>query len=103
MGGQRLNLYGKSLEFYEPDLEKFRCLALAFESIHRGGNMPCIVNAANEVVNRGFLHDECGFLQMGDIIWETMNRVPWEAHPSYETYVATDREARRIAAEIKMT
>ncbi len=100
LGGQRLNLYGKSLEFYEPDLEKFRCLALAFESIHRGGNMPCIVNAANEVVNRGFLHDECGFLQMGDIIWETMNRVPWEAHPSYETYVATDKEARRIAAEI---
>ncbi len=100
LGGQRLNLYGKSLEFYEPDLEKFRCLALAFESIRRGGNMPCIVNAANEVVNRGFLHDECGFLQMGDIIWETMNRVPWEAHPSYETYVATDKEARRIAAEI---
>ncbi len=100
LGGQRLNLYGKSLEFYEPDVEKFRCLALAFESIRRGGNMPCIVNAANEVVNRGFLHDECGFLQMGDIIWETMNRVPWEAHPSYETYVATDREARRIAAEI---
>ena len=100
LGGQRLNLYGKSLEFYEPDLEKFRCLALAFESIRRGGNMPCIVNAANEVVNRGFLQDECGFLQMGDIIWETMNRVPWEAHPSYETYVATDREARRIAAEI---
>jgi 1-deoxy-D-xylulose-5-phosphate reductoisomerase len=100
LGGQRLNLYGKSLEFYEPDLEKFRCLALAFESIRRGGNMPCIVNAANEVVNRGFLHDECGFLQMGDIIWETMNHVPWEAHPSYETYVATDKEARRIAAEI---
>ena len=61
---ERLNLFQHPLEFFEPDLKKFRCLALAFEAISQGGNMPCIVNAANEVVNRAFLEDRCGFLQM---------------------------------------
>jgi 1-deoxy-D-xylulose-5-phosphate reductoisomerase len=62
--------------------------------------MPCIVNAANEVVNRGFLEDKCGFLQMGDIIAETMQLATFDKEPSYDTYIATDAEARRIATEL---
>ncbi len=101
LSGERLDLFkARNLEFFEPDLEKFRCLALAFEAIRKGGNMPCIVNAANEVVNRGFLEDQCGFLQMGDIIAETMQRCTFDASPTYDTYVATDAEARRIAREL---
>lgn len=100
LSSQRLDLFSHKLEFFEPDMEKFRCLSLAFDAIGRGGNMPCILNAANEVANRGFLDDRCGFLQMGDVIAETMNRVSFDPNPSYETYVATDVEARRVAAEI---
>ena len=97
---ERLDLFKHPLEFFKPDMEKFRCLALAFEAIRRGGNMPCIVNAANEIVNRGFLEDKCGFVQMSDIIERTMERATFDANPTYETYVATDREARRIATEL---
>ena len=99
--GDRLDLFAaQKLEFFEPDLKKFRCLALAFEAIQRGGNMPCIVNAANEIVNRGFLEDKCSFLQMSDIIAETMVKCTYDANPTYDTYVATDAEARRIATEL---
>jgi len=98
LSGKRLNLFEtQKLEFFEPDLKKFRCLAMAFEAIDRGGNMPCIVNAANEVVNRAFLEDRCGFLQMGDIIAETMERATFDKNPTYETYVRSDAEAREIA------
>ncbi len=101
LSGERLDLFKtRSLEFFEPDLKKFRCLALAFEAIEKGGNMPCIVNAANEIVNRGFLEDKCGFLQMSDIIAETMQRCTYDASPTYDTYIATDAEARRIATEL---
>ena len=100
LSGERLDLFKHPLEFFEPDLEKFHCLALAFEAIRQGGNMPCIVNAANEIVNRGFLDERCGFLQMGQIIEQTMQRVAFDAHPSYDTYVATDAEARRVATEL---
>ena len=101
LSGDRLNLFtSQKLEFFEPDLKKFRCLALAFEAIDRGGNMPCIVNAANEIVNRGFLDDNCGFLQMADIIAETMQRATFDKNPSYDTYIASDAEARRIATEL---
>ena len=100
LSGERLNLFTHPLEFFEPDLEKFHCLALAFEAIRKGGNMPCIVNAANEVVNRAFLEDRCGFLQMGQVIEQTMQRVAFDASPSYDTYVETDAEARRVAGEI---
>ena len=101
LSGDRLNLFtSQKLEFFEPDLKKFRCLALAFEAIDRGGNMPCIVNAANEIVNRGFLDDKCGFLQMADIIAETMQRATFDKNPSYDTYIASDAEARRIATEL---
>ena len=100
LSSARLDLLSHKLEFFEPDTEKFRCLALAFEAIGRGGNMPCILNAANEVVNRGFLEGRCGFLQMSDIIAKTMERVAFDATPTYETYTATDAEARRVAAEL---
>jgi len=100
LSGSRLDMFAQKLEFFEPDLKKFRCLALAFEAIQKGGNMPCIVNAANEVVNRAFLEDRCTFLQMSDIIGETMQRCTFSATPDYDTYVATDAEARRIADEI---
>ena len=101
LSGERLDLFKtRSLEFFEPDLKKFRCLALAFEAIEKGGNMPCIVNAANEIVNRGFLEDKFGFLQMSDIIAETMQRCTYDASPTYDTYIATDAEARRIATEL---
>lgn len=96
----RLDLFKQQLEFFEPDLDKFRCLALAFEAIKKGGNMPCIVNAANEIVNRGFLEDKCGFTQMSDIIEKTMSRVSFSSAPDYDTYVSTDAEARRVATEL---
>ena len=100
LNGDRLDLFKQPLEFFEPDLEKFRCLALAFESIKRGGNMPCIVNAANEVVNEGFRKGHCSFLGMGEIIEKTMAKATFSATPDYDTYIATDAEARRIAAEL---
>lgn len=100
LNGDRLDLFKQPLEFFEPDLEKFRCLALAFESIKRGGNMPCIVNAANEVVNEGFRKGRCSFLGMGEIIEKTMTKATFSATPDYDTYIATDAEARRIAAEL---
>jgi len=100
LSGERLDLFKHPLEFFEPDLKKFRCLAMAYEAIAKGGNMPCIVNAANEIVNRGFLEDKCGFLEMGDIIAETMQRATFDKNPTYETYIATDAEARRIASEL---
>jgi 1-deoxy-D-xylulose-5-phosphate reductoisomerase len=101
LSGERLDLFkAQRLEFFEPDLNKFRCLAMAFEALEKGGNMPCIVNAANEIVNRVFLDDRCGFLQMGDIIAETMQRATFIAQPTYDDYVATDAEARRIAAAL---
>ena len=101
LSGQRLDLFkAQKLEFFEPDLAKFRCLAMAYEAIRRGGNMPCIVNAANEVVNRAFLEDRCRFLQMGDIIAETMERATFVKRPAYEDYVNTDAEARQIAASL---
>ena len=88
------------LTFEQPDTRRFRNLALAYEALHRAGNMPCIVNAANEVVVAAFLHDEISFLGMSDVIEKTMEKVPFIRNPSYEEYVATDTEARRIAREL---
>lgn len=98
--GDRLDLFKHPLEFFEPDLEKFRCLALAFEAIRRGGNMPCIVNAANEIVNRAFLEDRCSFPQIAETIERTMERTTFNANPDYDVYIETDREARAIAREL---
>mgnify|MGYP004465541217 FL=1 len=100
LSGERLNLFGKSLEFAEPDTDKFKCLALAFAAIRTGGNMPCIVNAANEVVNEAFRSGRCGFLDMADIIESTMAAVTFDASPDYDVYIQTDAEARRVASEL---
>jgi len=100
LSSERLNLFSQPLEFFEPDLKKFRCLALAFKAIEQGGNMPCILNAANEIVNRGFLEDKCKFLQMGEIIEETMGRMTMIDNPRYEDLVNCDAEARRIATKL---
>ncbi len=97
LDGARLDLFKQPLEFFEPDLEKFRCLALAFDAIKKGGNMACIMNAANEIVNDAFRRGRCGFLEMADIIGRTMQRTQFVASPTYDDYVATDAEARRIA------
>ena len=88
------------LTFEEPDMERFRNLAFAFEAARQGGNMPCILNAANEVVVAAFLQDRIGFLQMSDVIERTMRKASFIVNPSYEDYVATDTEARRLAAEL---
>ena len=100
LSGDKLDLLKAChLDFFEPDLQKFRCLALAFEAIRQGGNMACIVNAANEVVNRAFLEDRCTFPQMADIIERTMQRATFSAQPDYDVYVNSDAEARRIATD----
>ncbi len=100
LNGDRLDPFKEKLEFFEPDLDKFRCLALAFESIKQGGNMPCIVNAANEIANAAFRKDQCGFNDIARIIEQTMQKVAFTAKPDYDTYVDTDLEARRIASEL---
>lgn len=96
----RLDLFQQPLEFFEPDLQKFPCLRLAFEAIGQGGNMPCILNAANEVVNLAFRRDECQYMDMARIIEKTMCQVSFEKHPSLETYLATDAAARAVALEM---
>lgn len=96
----RLDLFStQQLTFEEPDMQRFPNLRLAYEAIDRGGNMPCILNAANEVVNLAFRENKCGFLQMSEIIEQTMNRTSFIAQPTYEDYVQTDAEARKIALE----
>lgn len=87
-----------TLTFEEPDMKRFRNLAFAFDAIRQGGNMPCILNAANEVVVAAFLQDRIGFLQMSEVIVRTMEKTTFVASPSYDDYVATDTEARQIAA-----
>ena len=97
---ERLDLFRVgTLTFEEPDTRRFRNLALAYEALHEGGNMPCIVNAANEIVNRAFLEDRIGFLQMSDVIEKTMAKATFISVPTYEDYVATDAEARKIAEQ----
>ena len=88
------------LTFERPDLERFPCLALAYESIRLGGNAACIVNAANEVVNLAFRQDKCGFLQMADIISECLGKVPFIKQPTLEDYLETDRITRITASEM---
>ncbi|MCC8153925.1 MAG: 1-deoxy-D-xylulose-5-phosphate reductoisomerase [Tannerellaceae bacterium] len=89
-----------SFTFEQPDMNRFRNLAFAFEAIRTGGNMPCILNAANEIVVAAFLQESTGFLQMSEIIEETMQKATFIAKPVYEDYVASDREAREIAMNL---
>ena len=95
---ERLDLFKSSpLEFFEPDIERFRCLSLAYEAMRKGGNMPCILNAANEIANAAFREDRCSFPQIGEIIEYTMQHATFNSTPSLDTYFATDAEAREIA------
>ena len=101
LNGDRLDLFKtQDLQFFKPDYQKFKCLQLAFDAIGKGGNMSCIVNAANEIVNAGFRKGECGFLQMADIIEETMVKATFDSNPDLDVYLQTDAEARRIATEL---
>lgn len=98
--GQRLDMFKQPLEFFEPDMGKFKCLALAYEAMRQGGNMPCVLNAANEVVNEAFRHGKCSFLDMGNIIEKTLQRVSYDKSSQYQIYVDTDAETRRVAEEM---
>jgi 1-deoxy-D-xylulose-5-phosphate reductoisomerase len=97
----RLDLFKtNNLTFEEPDLQRFPNLRLAYQAMEQGGNMPCILNAANEVVNLAFREGRCGFLQMSDIIEQTMTKTTFITEPTYDNYVQTDQEARKIATEL---
>lgn len=97
--GERLDFFKtQKLEFFEPDVAKFPCLQLAYDAIHQGGNMPCVLNAANEVANAVFRKGQCSFLGMADIISKTMSQVSFDANPDLDVYLSTDREARKVAA-----
>lgn len=103
LNGDRLDLFKtQDLQFFKPDYQKFKCLQLAFDAIRKGGNMSCIVNAANEIVNAGFRKGECGFLQMADVIEETMAKATFDSNPDLDVYLQTDAEARRIATELML-
>ena len=96
--GERLDLVKQQrLEFFEPDRNKFKCLALAYEAIDKGGNMPCILNAANEIVNAAFRDNRCSFLGMADVIERTMQQATFDKSPDLDIYLQTDAEARAIA------
>ena len=97
----RLNFFEcQSITFEKPDTSVFRNLDFAYYSMDKGGNMPCILNAANEIVVAEFLKDKIGFLQMSDIIEETMQRSTFVAKPTYADYVSSDTEARKIALSL---
>ena len=94
----RLDLFAThQLTFEEPDMQRFPNLQLAYDAIRQGGNMPCVLNAANEVVNLAFRENRCGFLQMSDVIARTMAQSNFIPQPTYEDYVLTDKQARQIA------
>lgn len=96
----RLDLFQtQNLTFEKPDLERFRCLALAYEATKRGGNIPCVLNAANEVVNLAFRQGKISFLQMPEFIEKTMAKADYIAKPTYEDYVNTDLQSRAIAQD----
>ena len=89
-----------NLSFEAPDIKKFRNLALAFETLDKGGNAPCVLNAANEVVVQAFLDEKVGFLEMPDIIEKTMNKIGFIEHPDFRDYLMTDHESRKVASEL---
>ena len=89
-----------TLTFEAPDMTRFKNLSLAFEAMYKGGNVPCILNAANEVAVEAFLHDRIGFMDMSSLIEETINKLSFIKKPTYDDYVSTDLEARIIASEL---
>ncbi len=101
LNGDRLDLFStRKLEFFKPDVQKFPCLRLAYEALGEGGNMPCILNAANEVANAAFRRGECSFLGMAEVIQRTMRQASFDKTPNLDTYFQTDAEARQIAASL---
>ncbi len=101
LNGDRLDLFStRKLEFFKPDVQKFPCLRLAYEALSEGGNMPCILNAANEVANAAFRRGECSFLGMAEVIDRTMRQASFDKTPNLDTYFQTDAEARQIAASL---
>lgn len=101
LNGERLDLFAiQSLTFEKPDTDRFPCLRLAYEALNQGGNMPCIVNAANEIVNRAFIDDRIAYTQMAEIIEQTMNKIPFSKDSTLETYLETDKEARLYASTL---
>jgi len=88
------------LNFEQPDTDTFRNLSLAFHAIHKGGNMPCVLNAANEIIVEGFLNDQVGFLEMSDFVEQCMNKISFIEKPTYEDFVSTDKETRIKALEL---
>jgi 1-deoxy-D-xylulose-5-phosphate reductoisomerase len=89
-----------TLTFEKPDTETFRNLGLAFEALHQGGNMPCVLNAANEVAVAEFLKDKVGFTEMSDIVEQCLSKIAFIRKPSYDDYVNTDTETRIRALEL---
>ncbi|MEI6946491.1 1-deoxy-D-xylulose-5-phosphate reductoisomerase [Paraflavisolibacter sp. H34] len=89
-----------TLTFDEPDYRTFRNLTLAIEALKKGGNLPCILNAANEIAVWAFLRNRCGFLDMTDIVEKTMEQVPFIQHPTLDDYYESDGEARNFAADL---
>ncbi len=101
LSGDRLDLFKmQSLTFEEPDTRRFPCLALAYESLRQGGNMPCIVNAANEIVNRAFIDDKIPYTRISEIIEKTMQNVTFSTEDTLECYLETDKTARAYAKSI---
>lgn len=90
----------KDLTFERPNTDKFRCLALAYDALSKGGNMPCIVNAANEIANRAFIDDRIAFTKISEIIEKTMNHISFSTATELEDFLQTDDEARRYAREL---
>ena len=93
-------LNNNALTFEEPDRETFRNLALAFRAMETGGNMPCVLNAANEVAVEMFLKDGLQFLEMSDLIEECMETIPHIKTPNFEDYVETDEQTRKLAVKV---
>ena len=101
LSGERIDLFGLGqLTFERPDRDKFPCLELAFEALRRGGNAACVMNRANEVMNLAFRQGRIGYNDIFRNIERTMDRVPFEAAPTFETYIATDAEAQRVAEDL---
>ncbi len=89
-----------NLTFEKPDTETFRNLALAFEAMHKAGNMPCVLNAANEIAVEAFLKDQIGFLKMPEVVEQCLAKMPYIANPTLDDYVNTDKETRIKAHEL---
>jgi 1-deoxy-D-xylulose-5-phosphate reductoisomerase len=89
-----------ALTFEKPDMETFRNLALSFEALRKGGNMPCVLNAANEIVVAEFLQDKIGFLTMSEIVEKCLEEADFIPNPSFDDYVNTDKETRIKALEL---